>query len=221
MSTSVDHLQERTQDASDLLTDIVPSAITLATMLRHRKMAAWLREEFDGYADKDKAPPYRRDLPGHIVAKSPQYGWIPAPVDERQTAEYGHLNLPEGIKSLEQVCLNCKKGNGHRALLDKDDMAHVQKQINLKAELAINLSREVYCRLLRTIRSAIYLWTESLADAGMTGEHNHYSPEERKTVEHLDTPEAFWRQAMEQVDELPVPDVRELGFLERMFGRAG
>jgi len=40
-------------------------------------------------------------------------------------------------------------------------------------------------------------------------------------VEHLDTPEAFWRQAMEQVDELPVPDVRELGFLERMFGRAG
>ena len=67
MSTSVDHLQERTQDASDLLTDIVPSAITLATMLRHRKMAAWLREEFDGYTDKDKAPPYRRDLPGHIV----------------------------------------------------------------------------------------------------------------------------------------------------------
>ena len=44
MSTSVDHLQERTQDASDLLTDIVPSAITLATMLRHRKMAAWLRK---------------------------------------------------------------------------------------------------------------------------------------------------------------------------------
>lgn len=221
MSTSVDHLQERTQDASDLLTDIVPSAITLATMLRHRKMAAWLREEFDGYADKDKAPPYRRDLPGHIVAKSPQYGWIPAPVDERQTAEYGHLDLPEGIKALEQVCLNCKKGNGHRVLLDKGDMALVQKQINLKAELAINISREVYCRLLRTIRSAIYLWTESLTDAGMTGEHNHYSPEERKIVEHLDTPEAFWRQAMEQVDELPVPDVRELGFLERMFGRAG
>ncbi len=169
MSTSVDHLQELTQDASDLLTDIVPSAITLATMLRHRKMAAWLREEFDGYTDKDKAPPYRRDLPGHIVAKSPQYGWIPAPVDERQTAEYGHLDLPEGIKSLEQVCLNCKKGNGHRALLDKDDMAHVQKQINLKAELAINLSREVYCRLLRTIRSAselVSMASPSMANLG-------------------------------------------------------
>jgi len=40
MSTSVDHLMERTQDASDLLADIIPSAITLATMLRHRQMAA-------------------------------------------------------------------------------------------------------------------------------------------------------------------------------------
>lgn len=204
-----------------LLTDIVPSAITLATMLRHRKMAAWLREEFDGYTDGDKAPPYRRDLAGHIVAKSPQYGWIPAPVDERQTAAYGHLDLPEGIKSLEQVCLNCKKGNGNRVLLEKDVMENVQKQINLKAELAINLNREVYCRLLRTIRAAIYLWTEALAGAGITGEHNHYSPEERKAVEHLDNPQAFWRKAMEQLDELPIPDVKELGFLERMFGRAG
>lgn len=221
MSTSVEHIQERTLDASDLLTDIVPSAITLATMLRHRKMAAWLREEFDGYTDGDKAPPYRRDLAGHIVAKSPQYGWIPAPVDERQTAAYGHLDLPEGIKSLEQVCLNCKKGNGNRVLLEKDVMENVQKQINLKAELAINLNREVYCRLLRTIRAAIYLWTEALAGAGITGEHNHYSPEERKAVEHLDNPQAFWRKAMEQLDELPIPDVKELGFLERMFGRAG
>jgi len=221
MSTSVDHLQERIQDAGDLLADIAPTAITLATMLRHRKMAAWLRAEFDGYAEKDQAPPYRRDLPGHIVAKSPQYGWIPAPVDERQTREFGHLDLTGDIKALEQACLNCKKGNGHRILLNKEDMATLQKQINLSAELAINLSREEYCRLLRTIRSAIYLWAEALADAGITGEHNHYTPEERRAVAHLDTPEAFWYKAMETVDELPVPDIKELGFLARMFGRAG
>lgn len=109
MSTSVDHLMERTQDAGDLLADILPSAITLATMLRHRQMAAWLRVEFDGYPDKDKAPPYRLNLPGHIVAKSPQYGWIPAPVNEQQTKEFAHLDLAEGVKSLEQICLNCKK----------------------------------------------------------------------------------------------------------------
>ena len=43
MSTSVNHLDERTRDSSDLLEEIMPSAITLAMMLRHRKMAAWLR----------------------------------------------------------------------------------------------------------------------------------------------------------------------------------
>lgn len=221
MSTSVDHLLERTQDADDLLGDIVPSAITLATMLRHRQMAAWLRVEFDGYADIQKAPPYRLNLPGHIVAKSPQYGWIPAPVNDQQTKEFAHLDLAAGIKALEQTCLSCKKGNGNRVALDKDDLANLQKQINLTAELAINLSREAYCRLLRTVRAAIYLWSKALLDAGVSGEHNHYTPEERKSVEHLDSPEVYWRQAMAEVDTLPVADVRELGFLERMFGRAG
>lgn len=221
MSTSVDHLSERTQDASDLLGDIVPSAITLATMLRHRTMAAWLRAEFDGYSDRDKAPAFRRDLPGHIVAKSPQYGWIPAPVDQAQTREFAHLDLCQGIKELENICLTRKKGDGNRVQLDKQDMVLLQKQINLSAELAINLSRDVYCKTLRTTRAAIYLWCEQLMAGGVSGEHNHYTPEERKKVEHLDTPEAFWRKAMEQVDELPIPHVRELGFLERMFGRAG
>lgn len=221
MSTSVDHLMERTQDAGDLLADILPSAITLATMLRHRQMAAWLRTEFDGYADIDRAPPYRLDLPGHIVAKSPQYGWIPAPVNEQQTKEYAHLNLAGGIKELEQTCLNCKKGTGNRVLLDKDDMASLQKQINLSAELAINLSREVYCQLLRTVRATLYLWSKALHEACVSGEHNHYTPEERKKVEHLDNPEVFWRRAMTERDTLPVADVRELGFMERMFGRAG
>ncbi|PSF09684.1 hypothetical protein C7H09_07590 [Marinobacter fuscus] len=221
MSTSVEHFQERSHSADELLTELIPSAITLATMLRHRKMAAWLREEFDGYADPLKAPPYRRNLPGHIVAKSPQYGWIPAPVNDQQTTDYAQRDLGDGIKVLEQVCLNCKKGNGNRILLGPDDMAILQQQINLSAELAINLSRDVYSKLLRTVRGSLLLWAQALLQAGLTGEHNHYSPEERQSVAHLDTPEAFWRAALDQVDELPVPDVKERGFLERMFRRAG
>ncbi|KKL17631.1 hypothetical protein LCGC14_2483620, partial [marine sediment metagenome] len=47
MSASANHLDERTRDSGELLDDIMPSAITLAMMLRHKKMAAWLRSEFD------------------------------------------------------------------------------------------------------------------------------------------------------------------------------
>jgi len=221
MSTSVNHLDERTRDSAELLEEIMPTAITLAMMLRHRKMAAWLRTEFDGYQDLEAAPPYRRQLHGHIVAKSPQYGWIPAPMDDQQKEEFGYMDLPEGVKSLEKICLNCKKGSGNRVLLAKEDMAVLQKQINLTAELAINLSRDVYCRLLRTVRASIYLWTQELIAAGLAGEHNHYSPEERAKVAQLDDPETFWRRAMEEVGALPIPDVREVGFFERVFGRAG
>jgi len=221
MSTSVNHLDERTRDSAELLEEIMPSAITLAMMLRHRKIAAWLRTEFDGYQDLEAAPPYRRQLRGHIVAKSPQYGWIPAPMEDKQKEEFGHMDLLDGVKALEKVCLSCKKGDGNRVLLAKEDMAVLQKQINLTAELAINLSRDVYCRLLRTVRGAIYLWTQELMAEGIAGEHNHYSPEERAKVAQLDDPEKFWRRALEEVDNLPVPDVREVGFFERVFGRTG
>lgn len=79
MSAPVDHLQERVVDASESLADLMPSAITLAMMLRHRNIATWLRAEFEGYDKAAELPTYRHDVNGHIVARSPQYGWIPAP----------------------------------------------------------------------------------------------------------------------------------------------
>lgn len=220
MSASVNHLQERTLDSAELLEQIMPSAITLAMMLRQKKMAAWLRNELDGYEDETAAPPYRRDLPGHIVARSPQYGWIPAPVNEDQTREHGHLSLVDGTKVLEKFCVGCKKGDGNRVQLEKEAMATLQKQINLSAELAINLSRDVYSQLLRTVRAAIYLWTIELMGRGLEGEHNHYTADQRGSVADLDDPQRFWRRAMEEVNELPIPDVKSAGFFERMFGRA-
>ncbi len=219
MSAPVDHLEERLLDSGELLEDILPSAITLAMMLRHRTMANWLRIEFDGYAPEASLPPYRVDLPGHIVARSPQYGWIPAPVDDSQKGEFGHINLDEGIKALEKTCLNCKKGDGKRIALPPEQLKTLQSQINLSAELAINVSRDTYCRLLKTIRTAIYLWTVEVKAHGLGGERNSYSTEERKQVEGLDHPEQFWRKAMAELDSLPVPDVRESGFFERLFGR--
>ncbi len=121
---------------------------------------------------------------------------------------------------LEKICVNSKKGDGNRLLLDADDMAVLQKQINLSAELAINLSRDVYASLLKTVRGAVYLWAQALMEKGLEGEHNHYSPEERALVAELDTPEHFWRKSMDKIDSLPMPDVRSAGFFERMFGRA-
>ncbi len=220
MSASVNHLEERTRDPSELLGRILPSAIALALMLRHKKMAAWLRAEFEGYQGRDQIPPYRRDLPGHIVARSPQYGWIPAPVNEQQKQDFGHLDVTDDAKSLEKVCLTCRRGDGNRVLLNQDDMVFLQNQINLSAELAINLSRDVYNQLLRTIRGTVYLWAQELMARGLTGDHNHYSQDERALVADLDEPERFWRRAMEDVAALPVADVKAAGFFERVFGRA-
>ncbi|WP_328185846.1 AbiTii domain-containing protein [Marinobacter sp. OP 3.4] len=221
MSAPVDHLQERVVDASEHLADIMPSAITLAMMLRHRNIATWLRAEFEGYDTTAELPAYRHDVNGHIVARSPQYGWIPAPIDQQQVRQFGHLDLRDDITNLEQTCLNCKKGNGHRIALPGDQLLDLQQKINLSAELAINISRSTYCEVLKTIRGSLYLWTRAILDAGLTGDHNTFTREEKEKVACLDNPVRFWREAMDSLESLPVPNVREAGFLERMFGRAG
>lgn len=221
MSAPVDHLQERVADASENLADIMPSAITLAMMLRHRNVATWLRTEFEGYDTSSELPAYRHDVYGHIVARSPQYGWIPAPVDQQQLQQFGHLDLRDNVHTLEEACLNCRKGNGHRISLPGDQLLELQQKINLSAELAINLSRSTYCSVLKTIRGSLYLWTQAILESGLSGDRNTFAAEERARVACLDNPTRFWREAMSSLDDLPVPNVREAGFLERMFGRTG
>lgn len=50
---------------------------------------------------------------------------------------------------------------------------------------------------------------------GLSGDHNHYSQDERALATDLDDPERFWRRAMDEVDDLPVADVKPAGFFER------
>ncbi|WP_336366144.1 AbiTii domain-containing protein [Marinobacter sp. C2H3] len=220
MSASVEQLEARLLDGADTLTDIIPSAITLAMMLRHRNLAAWLRSEFDGYPDSDKVPDYRRQCPGHIVARSPQYGWIAAPISEEQKAEFGHLDLTDGIKALESACQGLKKGSSQRVTLEPEQMAALKAGLKLNADLAISLSRQTYSELLRTVRGALLLWARDLRAKGIAGEHTHYEKDERQTVAALDTPDHYWQQAWHQLDALGVPDVREVGLLGRFFGKA-
>ncbi len=221
MSAPVDNLQARLLDASETLAELMAPAITLATMLHHRRMAAWMRREHEGYAPEANLPGYRYDVRGQIMARSPQYGWIPAPVDRYQLAQFGRLNLYDGVAVLERACMNGRKGNSQRVTLPPAELQNLQQKLNLSAELAINLSRDHYCDIIRTIRGALYLWTLALVDAGLTGDHNGLTAEEQERAARLDQPDHFWREAMVSLQKLPIPAVREARFLERMFGRVG
>lgn len=221
MPAPVNHLEERLQDSSELLTDILPAAITLAMMLRHRSMATWLRTELDGYTEDAALPACRQNIPGHIVAKSPQYGWIPAPVNDKQTQEYARVSVTEGIRDIEAFCLSCKKGSGKQVALAPEPMKELQKHINLTAQLAITVNRETYSGVVRITRGALYFWATSLIELGMGGERNSFKDADKSLAATLDNPERFLEMAVENAQQLPVPGVRESGFFERMFSRAG
>ena len=73
---------------------------------------------------------------------------------------------------------------------------------------------------VKIVRGAIYLWAKALIAQGLTGEHNHYTAEQRALVQELDDPQKFLRKATAEVDSLPMAEIKTAGFFERMFGRA-
>ena len=220
MGAPVDALEQRVRDVQDPLEAILPASITLSLMLRNRKMGSWLQNEFAGYSDDSELPDYRQDLPGHLMTRSPQYGWIPAPVSEEQDRKEAHTDLREGVRSLEKTCLRYRKDSYIQHPLGADEMRELQNRINLTTDLAITINRETYAELLRLVRSTIYLWTLDLIEAGFSGEHNSFSTPEREQAATMDDPEHYWRRAMDEHANLPVPGLRQAGVLERFFGNA-
>ncbi|XOZ34759.1 hypothetical protein ACMDCT_05890 [Halomonadaceae bacterium KBTZ08] len=220
MGAPVDELEQRIRDAQDPLEAILPSAITLSLMIRNRKMGSWLRNEFTGYSEDAALPPYRRDIPGHLMTRSPQYGWMPAPITDQQEQQEAHLDIREGIRSLERTCLRYRKDSYIQHSLPKDEMRELQARVNLTTDLAITINRESYSDLFRVVRSTVYLWLGDLIEAGFSGEHNSFERSERAQASTLDTPEHYWQRAMDEFTSLPVPGIRKAGMLERFFGGA-
>ena len=186
-------------------------------MLRQRTMAAWLRTEYGGYPPDAALPAYRQAVPGHMVARSPHYGWIPAPVDDAQRRAHGHADVREGVKWLEQTCAACKKGSGKRMPFDTALVRELQAQINLEAELAVMLARDDFAELLHRIRSVVYLWSLDLVEAGLSGEHNTFDESQRKSASACGTPEHYCQRAQLEKAQLPVPGVRDSGFFDRLL----
>lgn len=218
MGAPVDALEQRVRDSQDPLEEILPASITLALMIRNRRMGSWLQNEFAGYSEDAELPSYRRDIPGHLVTRSPQYGWIPAPISEEQNRAEAHIDLRDGIRSLENTCLRHRRDSTIQRSLPAEQVQDLQGRINLTTDLAIAVGRETYSDLLRLIRSALYLWNLDLIEAGFSGEHNSFSAEERDQAIAMDAPEHYWQRAVEEYSALPVPGVRQAGLFERFFG---
>ncbi|PAU80714.1 hypothetical protein CK501_09900 [Halovibrio salipaludis] len=220
MGAPVDALEQRVRDPQDPLEEVLPASITLSLMLRNRRMGSWLQNEFAGYSEDADLPDYRQNLPGHLMTRSPQYGWIPAPVSEEQNRREAHMDLRDGVRSLEKTCLRYRKDSYIQHALSAEAMRELQTRVNLTTDLALTINRETYSDLLRLVRSTIYLWTLDLIEAGFSGEHNSFSTAEREQAATMDDPEHYWRRAMDEHANLPVPGLRQAGVLERFFGSA-
>ncbi|MBK1672997.1 hypothetical protein CKO35_06695 [Ectothiorhodospira shaposhnikovii] len=217
MTSLIDELEGSLSDGDQQLSDLIPSAINLATMLRHRALSAWLRIEFEGFAHDAELPIYRARVPGHIMARSPQYGWIPAPIDESLKHEHAHTEIRYSVADIERTCMNCKKGRGIQLSLPEEQLGYLQSRINLKADLAITINRTSFCQILKVIRGSIYLWVRDVKALGIGDASNSFTDADREIAAFLDDPEKLHALAFDTLDKLPLPEVRQSNFLERLF----
>lgn len=221
MSFSASSLERRLQRPDEPLAQLLPVAIALAMTLRQDATARWLTAEFEGYPDNSSLPRCRRRLPGRIMARSPQSGWIPAPVTEYQIRNHARIDVYDSIQEVEQFCLSGTRSSARRVPLPGDTMQLLQSSLGLTADLALTIRREHYCQLVRVTRGAIYLWVSGLTGLGLGSTRDGFRDHEKQLATLIDTPELYLRQAQERIRHLPVPDIPEAGFFERIFRRAG
>lgn len=186
LASPVESLLVRVSQSEEPTSAILPSAISLASMLRQRTMLSWLRAEFSGYGDDAVLPINRTRIPALVLVFLPAQGWAKAPLTPERQAELGHVDLRESILQLAELAQHARKGGGHRVTLSVEQRAQLRVATDLDAEHAMSVAREQLICLCEIPRFVIREWTLDLLDSGIGGERNGFADEEKRLAQNAD-----------------------------------
>lgn len=186
MASPVESLLVRVSQSEEATSTILPSAISLASMLRQRAMLSWLRCEFSGYAEDAVLPINRTRIAALVLVSLPGQGWAKAPLTPERQAELGHLDLRESIPQLEELAQHARKGGGHRVTLSPEHKANLRVATGLDTEHAMSVAREQLIWLCEIPRFVIREWTLDLLDSGIGGERNGFADDEKRLAQNAD-----------------------------------
>ncbi len=220
MSSTMHTIREMAADSATPLSDVLEKALFQATVLRHKPIQTWLRQERDGYATDEPVPEYRRADDATLLAWRPGAGWIQAPVDSNQTASLAPPELRIDVLELVRNRSRINKDGGMQQEPEEAVQAELRASTRLDTRLAFAIPAHCYERVLDTVRLGIKVWSDRLLEAGIEGHGSAFTREEKELARPIgDQLDEILAEATAQQAALPSP--AQPGFMARILGRAG
>lgn len=182
MVSLVDELQFDASNMSVSIANLLRKAWMVANKLGLSDLPNWIKNELEGYENEEAVPNYRI-VYGHLMAKNPVHGWIPA---QLQTNEFQDMvSRRPMVSPISEV----------EALLKRDGrltLGFSPEQLNLLAdcfsfetEYRLFLEKAKLEAILDGIRNKVLEWAISLEQSGVKGEGLSFTNAEREKAQRI------------------------------------
>lgn len=163
MASSIEEIRELVDDPESDLAGLLSRAALLATALKQRQVATWIRHELSGYGEGDELPGYRQGACGTLVAWFPGQGWAEAPI-ERASVKDGLLcyAVYQPLPDVERAFNENSRTGGQRVDFTPERLAELQETTRLSTRLALAVPSQSFAMAVLGVREALRLWIDRL-----------------------------------------------------------
>lgn len=180
MSGLVDQLQSDALDQGSSVSALLRKVKVAAVKLALDDALGWVKQELDGYKDKDDLPDYRMTR-GNPVAWNPYHGWQPIVFGDQELSEmFSEVSLFEAVGSFEALLKEDSSGT----LLKPLPPGLVTQMNNVFGwdvpKAALQFPRGSIVNVVEQVRNLVLDWSLELARAGINGEGMTFTMEERQ-----------------------------------------
>ncbi len=182
MASLISDLKMATVDPENRVSDLLRQALLIAHELGLDEFREWTHKELNGYTEEEveagALPPYRM-LRAIVQGFNPYYGWKPIIFENPEAKEaYSKMPIPFGISRIEDF--------GATSLASEfiePTLSEFRKSVSKSAGFEVDIRRFLdgasYRGIVDAVRNQILDWAMSLEEAGVVGEGNTFTSEEK------------------------------------------
>lgn len=179
MDSLVNELQREALDSNSSIPDLLRKALFVARKLRVKEFEQWINQELNGYNCPHKDIPEYRQIVGNLVWYNPVHGWVPAVIDDTETAELvKRTKVAESITELLNL-VNDEKGHGLAVQLNQHQQNLLsglfEEQLTEMglygaAQFRLNFGKSQAQGIIDKVRNIVLDWTLRLEEDVIMGE---------------------------------------------------
>lgn len=175
----IEQLQYNAIDTKLRVSDLLRTALLVASKLGVPDAPAWIEKELSGYPrdDIDALPAYRF-ITGRVIALNPVRGWQTVMFDNQTAAET--LSRRPVVNSIAQIEALADSNATLHSRYSAEAEIYLRKSIKLQTDVACEVNRASFVGILNEVRNRVLVWSMELEMAGIRGDGMSFSREEKE-----------------------------------------